>query len=311
MESVDPRFEKLVALLYGELSEDEEREIRRELMTDAALRAEWEGLQSSRTLLQGWQMEERAPRLVFVQKTAGAAGQAGLRRESGWRERFRTWLAAPAWGLAATAVLVAALALGGFRIDRVSGGLAFRFGGSETPPHQADSVGGTQTSPHLGPGSPAVTGIIPGIPGTRFVTDPGVGLGVTGFAGEASAGYDPAMASGAAPGGTGEGESPYITREEFDRYVQAMGRAVQDVMDEYARQRDESMTALLQGALMGLNARQVEGYRELRTRIDDLGIQVVEDQAVTRAQVNYLFHQVEPDRAAPVQEPIRSTGGNQ
>jgi anti-sigma factor RsiW len=48
---LDPRIDKLVALLYGELPETEAREVRAMIEADPGLRHEWEELQGTREML--------------------------------------------------------------------------------------------------------------------------------------------------------------------------------------------------------------------------------------------------------------------
>jgi hypothetical protein len=127
-ETLDPRHEQLVAALYGELSEEEEAEFHRQLLADADLRAEWEELRGARTLLGEWTLEEEtAPDFVFLD--GETAPHRRGRRLTGW---LRGALAGPAWGLAALAAM-AVLVFAGFRVDRVDGGLVFRFGPAPTP----------------------------------------------------------------------------------------------------------------------------------------------------------------------------------
>jgi len=136
---LDPRMQKLVAALYGELSGEEEAEFQELLASDPALRAEWEELQASRFVLASLDTEEASPGFVFL------TGESRPPRPgpAGFAARVRRWFGAgPAWGLAAAAVAVAVLGLADFRIQRVDGGVAFRFGGS-----RPTEVAGTQTSP--------------------------------------------------------------------------------------------------------------------------------------------------------------------
>jgi hypothetical protein len=144
-EQADPRIDKMVAFLYGELPEGERRAFERMLERDDVLRAEYDELRSVRGVLAGWELEERVPSFVLVEgrpeKPAAAPGLL---------ERFTEWArglaGSPAWALAATAVVLLVLAIGGFRIERVDGGVAFRFGGDRPAPARTDPV------PGLGPG---------------------------------------------------------------------------------------------------------------------------------------------------------------
>jgi hypothetical protein len=127
---IDPRIEKLIASLYGELPPDDERALKAELADDAALRAEWDELVAARGLLRGWEIEEAAPSFVLVGGDEPA--RARRRAPGGFWARlsaqvFRP-LPVPAVALAAALALLAALALGRFRVERLERGLALRDG---------------------------------------------------------------------------------------------------------------------------------------------------------------------------------------
>jgi hypothetical protein len=125
-QETDPRHEQLIAALYGELSGEEEKAFHRRLLTDAELRADWEELRGTRTLLGEWTLDEApSPSFVFLNREGASAGPG----PGGW---LRVRLRGPALGLAAAAAL-AVLVLAGFRMDRVNGGVVFRFGPPPTP----------------------------------------------------------------------------------------------------------------------------------------------------------------------------------
>ena len=60
-DAVDPKIDRLIAALYGEMSDAERRDFDAELAADPALRAEWEEISGTRSLLAGWELEERVP----------------------------------------------------------------------------------------------------------------------------------------------------------------------------------------------------------------------------------------------------------
>ena len=137
---LDPRREKLIALLYGELPEEQEKEIREEIEADPDLRADWEELTATRRILQEWDVEEQSPGFVFVDDadTQAAAVNTGIL--GGWRRRLKGFVTATPWAVAAAAVLVAALALGDFRIEKTDSGLriGWRSSRSALPCRSAD-----------------------------------------------------------------------------------------------------------------------------------------------------------------------------
>jgi hypothetical protein len=253
-EEPESRLQMLIGLLYGELSEEEEREIRRRMLTDAQLRAEWEELSGTRSLLHRWEINEPSPRVVFVQRVepvARNARPASRDRDDGgpglWA-RLRPFFASPAWGIAAAALCVAALGLARFGIERsAGGGWSFR-------------LGGPRPASEAGPAGPAAD----------------------------------------------SRAAEYVTRQDLDLYTRSMGQAVLTVMDGYTRQRDDAVAQVLQTALSGMSGKQAEDYRELRQRIELLGTGLLQDQARTRARLDYLWDaQNKPERigAAPAGNP--------
>ena len=321
----DPRMEKLIALLYGELPEEEERELRRQLVTDAALRAEWEELCGTRSILGRWEVNEPAPRVVFVQRVVEAAAadsgsEAGdprtraRRRQSSGSRPETIWsglgriLAAPAWGLAAAAVCLAVLGLAHFRIDRADGGFAFHFGAPAAPVSTyplaafspATSPAGTiWSSPAMVPATVPATvpsAAPPAVP-------PATQVGLQASDAREVSPLRPATARN--PGLSAEADRDgYVTRRELDAYTRSMGEAMLNMIADYTRQRDQAVTQFVQTALSGVSDRQADDYRELRTQIEDLGSGVLQDQARTRARLDYLTSkggQSKPERigAAP------------
>lgn len=127
-DTLDPRHEQLIAALYGELSPEEEEAFQQRLLTDAELRAEWDELRETRSVLGEWTLDEApSPSFVFLDgEDAPAPARSGMRNR-GLRSRFAAVFRGPAWGLAAAAAM-AVLVFAGFRVDRVDSGLVFRFG---------------------------------------------------------------------------------------------------------------------------------------------------------------------------------------
>ena len=143
-EPVDPRMEKLVASLYKELPADEERELKRLIEQDPELRAEWEELTSMRSMLGAFEVEETVPSFVVVDpepvrrvKLGGFWGDV--------REKLGGFFAVSGWAVAAAAILVAVLAVKGYRIERVEGGFAVVNGSKPAPVEQREqNLAGTE-----------------------------------------------------------------------------------------------------------------------------------------------------------------------
>ena len=257
---VDPRFEKLVALIYGELPDAEAGELRREIDSDAALRSEYENLSAARGVLAEWEVPEKTPHFVFL--TDGREGKAAMTAADGLvsrlRAQIRGLLTATPWAVATAAVLVAFLAWKDFRVDRTNGAIAFRFG---RPAPEASLM--TERVPSSLQEAPAVgndrvpTGTLE--PG-RLV--------------DATAQQD---------GGV------YLTRAEFNDYSGGMTRTMVALLSEYSRRRDQELTGLLQGAFGRLTDRQVNDYAELRGRLDAMQQGVTMQRTVTDSRLDYLM----------------------
>lgn len=236
-DTVDPRIDKMVAYLYGELPESEERAFRRLLETDDALRAEYEELAATRDTLRGWEVEEHAPSFVLVEPASPApAHRNRATAEDGWwarfLERIRTVAVTPAWGLAAAAVVLLVLAVGGFRVERVDGGVAFRFGDSRTPePVQVATPG------------PATSGV----------------------------GETPAAELAASPGTSAQPADAVLTREDLETYDSNLMLTLAQLLNEYKRQNDRNVTEGFQTFYQQVSSQRSYDYEQLSGRIDLLG----------------------------------------
>lgn len=257
---IDPRFEKLIALLYGELPEAEAAALRKEIESDAMLRAEYEDLSATRGFLAEWEVPEKSPHFVFLTDDRDARSVAATTSSliSRWRDQLRGLLTATPWAVATAAVLVAFLAWKDFRIDRTNGAIAFRFG---PPAAESTLMADRALSP------------VQGAP------DPGSGRIPTGT-----------LESGRLVDATVPPEgSAYLTRAEFDEYSNGMTRTMVALLNEYSRRRDQELTGLLQGAFGRLSDRQVNDYAELRGRLDALQQGVTVQKTVTDSRLDYLM----------------------
>ena len=234
-EDIDPRIDKMIAFLYGELPPAEEAAFRRLLEADEALRLEFAELSSARGALAEWKLEEAVPSFVLMESAEPkpaprAAGDSPLRR---FFASLRGLGASPAWGLATAAVALAVLAVAGFRIDRVPGGIAFRFG--ERP-----AATTPQDYPGVGESRPLELAKRP----------------------------DPSSGSGVVPvSGT------YLTQEEFNAYNSQLMSTLATLLNQYDQRRDREMTDLVQSLYRRVNDQQVFDYERTNRRIDALGEQ--------------------------------------
>lgn len=294
---IDPRLERLIASLYGELPKAEEQEIQRLLAEDPALRAEWEELRETRAILKGWEVEEAAPSFLVVGgESSGTAGTVGARKAA--RPHGRLWMRlarlapAPAWGLAAAALLLAGLALADFQVQRVAGGIAFRFGDRAESPEVAvrNQPVGDETAPAR-PAAESASGAA--IPAGRVTSE-----------------RPDAGAPGAAErsGAASSGEAPYLTREEFKAYADGMARTMVALLNDYSERRDKDLSGALVSMYQELNQKQSFVYDDLRERIDAVGVGLVMEQTKTDVQLENLMDQ---GRGAALkaqnQSPIDST----
>jgi hypothetical protein len=278
-ESIDPRIEKLVALLYGELPEAEAQALRREVDGDPELRAEWEDLTAARSFLGSWEAPELSPGFVFVNEPARVP-----RRRAGFRERFRALVPVWSWGLAATAVAVLVLAGSGFRVERMDNGFAFRFGQEKT---QAPA-----TAESLVPDG--VRGVPLSSPPVQAVSSEPVASGPAATSPETAAG------------------GPYLTKQEFQAYTAGMAQTMVALLNEYGRQRDQDISSALQVVLKNISEKQTEDYRDLRGRFDAFASDLTEEQITTKAQLGYLLEQTRSTSPVSVHpSPAIETKGDQ
>lgn len=264
---LDPRREKLIALLYGELGTDEERQLHEEIARDAALRSDWEELLATRQVLQKWEVAEQPPTYVFVDDQESAKEKVRSGILGGWLGRLRGFAPATSWVFATAAIAIVALALTDFQVHRSNGSTTIGFG---PPPAQKLALGEPDD----------VDAAVP------------LEAAPTGQRGPAQ------MVSGGdsvLPPGSGS----YITREEFEAYNFGMTRTMIALLDEYDRQRDQETTAFLRTAFGGVAERQDDNYRDLRNRIEALTVGMSEDQYRTGVQIDYLMQHSQPGLVAP------------
>jgi hypothetical protein len=234
---LDPRREKMVAALYGELTPEEEKEFFQLLTQDDELRAEWEELNAARAFLKHGEEEEKAPSFVFMPPIETSAA----REESpvGLWERLRGIVFSPAGAFAAaTAVLVILIATG-FRVDRVENGLAFRFGSPETS-------------------TPAVENLAQRTEGIPLVPS---GRGPD---------YTPGQ-----PSELTAAEPQYLTRADLDSYGNNFSTVMNAMIESYDQRRSNELGFLLKMMYDELMERQQQDYSELSSQIQRVGYGLV------------------------------------
>jgi len=252
-EPVDPRMEKLVASLYNELSPEEEREFQELLMKDPGLRAEWDDLVSTRSMLGAWEVEEKVPSFVMVDpEPARVRPAAGFL--TGVRERFGSFFAVSGWAVAAAALLLMVFTLKGYRFERIDGGWAFRAPGKNTtaPVLNQDQLATSNPTP-----APVEAPKTPeGGPVRETVTPQSQQSPVQ-------------LVSG----------GDYMTRQEFDRKSNEMVRVFAELMNDYRSRQDTEVANMVRTVYGQLNERQFADYRELRGRIEAVGLGLMAEQS--------------------------------
>lgn len=272
-DTIDPRMAMLVASIYGELSSEEEAQLREMLAADAELRAEYEELVGTRALLRAWELDETeaAPRFVmvssdpFLETERTRPGQRRARRlpprptgrTAGVSERLRAVLdrinMPVGWALTGAALVLAILAIADFRIQAIDRGLSFTFGAPEATSLAArsgpNSEGAKATRPH-----PRVVGLL-----SEAVV-------------------------------AGNDDSPYLRREDFEMYADRMARVMSDLLStmETDEERTRDFTGFMRAVYQGLDDRQSKDYYDLRGRIEAVRMNLDEVQ-VTSDRLDDMF----------------------
>ncbi|NNF06434.1 MAG: hypothetical protein HKN21_06710, partial [Candidatus Eisenbacteria bacterium] len=225
----------------------EEREFFELLETDPALKAEWEEMSQTRSILSKLDDTEAVPSFNFLidehVEPVEPARLAVVSPEPTFGERVKGWFkgfgAQPAWGMATAALVVAVLAMSDFKIQKVDGGLAFRFGDApmtaqyQVPP--SDSVVPQQGTVGLGNG----------VELTRASTGDTGGL---------------------------------VTRNELEATQSEMFRIMLSMIKDYDNHRSEKVDELMRILYSDLSTKQTQAYGELRGRIETVGIGMAVDE---------------------------------
>lgn len=149
---LDPLRDRMIAALYGELPPEDEEEFLTLLAANPALKSEWDELRETRAFLGAADAADTAPAFAFALPAAAAPASLPDRLRSLWRGG----LLRPAAGFALAAAACVLLLIAGLRVDRVAGGLAFRFGADtpERPALAANDARPAAAVPGPQPGAP-------------------------------------------------------------------------------------------------------------------------------------------------------------
>lgn len=291
-DTLDPKRDLMISALYGELSPEEMDRFRRILDEDPQLRAEWEELQQTRTLLQEGSAEDRIPDpfvedapWIRSQDPGGEAARGlepvresvqmigGRGRTSGngrgrWFSGLR-WLLAPAAGFALATAVFLVLAFSGLRVDRLERGFAVHFG----PPPAGTEMHRNQplaSGSGLG-GDPAAS-----LPGTGSMGMPAAsnrGMEFTG--GMEVSGTPSQTASPGSPLRLASGEGPYMTRQEFAAFATYLMESTEDRLQTESMRREGELILRLQDLTRYVERRQIQERRELEDQIDQVWMGVI------------------------------------
>ncbi len=269
-EIIDPRHERLIAYLYGEMSEPEARAFRLELESDDALRLELEEIRGTREMLAGWQVTEPTPSFVFLGNETKRVSRTTLwgrivdSIRGGGPSSFGL-------GLATAGAAVLAIGLTGFRVERVDGGLAFRFGGDDDRPAIAT------TQPAAGPAT--------------FELRP------SGPVETVSAGSRPA----------GGNPNAYVTRAEVEDIAAQMVGSVVDLLNQHGDRQNREFTGVLQTMYEDISDRQWRDSEELRQHMNSIGLELLLRQTRAGAESSSAALRpasIEPRDTAPHVRPL-------
>jgi hypothetical protein len=286
----DPRHERLVALLYGEMLSEEADALRLEIERDSGLRRDWDEIRSAREALASLPAVEPVRGASWDAMDAAtarrpAAGQrwrptADRRVSSPLRigHRLRRLLTGSAWGVAAAALLLLVLGLARFRVQRVDHGFVFTLGA------EGAGLGGSR-------------GIVGGGPGPVPTAGNGAMGGIAGLAGTV-AGGDLATLRPVS----------HVTREELRDFGTELSRGLAVFLDQRAEQRDAEMAAWMQIAFQEISRRQVFGYGDLRGRIEEVGIGLARGQYDAKERINLLLREDRGEPISPALMPVIEEG---
>jgi hypothetical protein len=180
--------------------------------------------------------------------------------------------------VAVAALLLLALGLTRFRVERVDHGLAFTLFGPGNGP-----MGGQ--------------GIVQGGPGPAPTGGSGRSGGVNDLAGTVAGGDLATLRS-----------ASYVTRAELRDFTTELSRSLVVLLDQRAGQRDTQMAAWMQSAFEEVSRRQSAGYGELRGRIEEVGIGLARGQYDANERINLLLRQDRGQPNAPVLVPAIEEG---
>jgi hypothetical protein len=296
-EPVDPRMEKLVASLYKELPEAEERELQELLKRDPALKAEWDDLVSMRSMLGEWEVEERVPSFVMVDpEPARRVRVGGFWGE--FRQRFGGFFAVSGWAVATAAIVVLILTVKGYHLEKIDGGFALRTG-PRSNASEVQPAGEMAQSNTANPGTSSEGTVPP--PVERVSPEASTAVPPRDTA-PAPVRSEPPAGSVQLVGG------PYVTRQEMEEKSLAMVRTFAELLNDDRSRRDAQMASMLRTVYGSLNDKQMTDYQELRGRIEAVGLGLMAEQSRTNERLELMQQTVVDSLGLENQSPDQNGG---
>ena len=269
-ESTDPRIDRMMAALYGELSESENRAFHRLLETDDALRAEWEELQASRGVLAAWKVEERVPSFVMLEGEAAPSAAARRPGGAGWFQRLieplRGFGTSPAWGVATAVVATAAFLIADSRVDDK---VAREIAALRAPPAPTSAPAAT-----LRESAPV----------------------------ELRSGIQDADPSGTILQASDE----YVTKADFQNRNDALVQSLVTLLNEYGERQDQETLDLMQAMYERVNQQQLYDYRQLSGRVENVRRELVASRSIQEQTIEDLLGPAAPRDEAQDLAPLNA-----
>ncbi len=233
---LDPRFDRLIASLYSELSAEEEREFQAELASDKALKAEWDELRGTQQWLSTVKAEESSFEYEFENVPEAfevplATPASDNRQAPSILTRLSSLFRTPAMGFATAAAALVIMMYCGLRVDRVGGGLMIHFG------------------------NPALTPSVE----TAYLPADGSGVDLNPVNGNADieqVGYSPFSSE------------TYVTREELMNYTRNVVRLTESRLYNEQNRRDKDMAVTVATVLEALTQQQNRYEQETNSELN-------------------------------------------
>jgi hypothetical protein len=262
-EPLDALRQKMIAALYGELCEEEERELKARLAEDAELRADWDELQTARDFLKSAETEEPVPSFVFLGPPEDAADRSRAGSASGpasLPHGRRLWdlVRSPVAGFALAAAALVILIVAGLRVDQTHEGLVLGFGPAGEPARREMPAPATEI-PALAEGSSYGTPLVPGAGRPAASTQPEYGGTISEPSGLSASDLD-----------------GYLTHAEFVAYAREINGLMQSMLSDQEDRRRAELAYVAHGLFDEMSSQHRQEYDELNGQIQQVWLGLVD-----------------------------------